>query len=226
MYSLLLVLVCIVYCLSQSLAISPSLRGVGGVNQRYPLPSPPLEGGGVQGLVVNFRDSYHPLLILTSLLRSSAGVWPGSPAPSAELRRHWRGWLSQHGLPDRTVSPLNPSGKRRYCGPVSKRPSFYPLTKQFSILLHLYSNGLLQFIGPTAMILFVFLFLSGLFYPDRRPPTMTAETKQRKTSDSRQPHYYSFILHAKHSLCASSRPPPLDTPPPDRLLHFAAGTGF
>lgn len=91
-------------------------------------------------------------------------------------RRHWRGWLISMACLTLPYLPLAWWQTPLWLKGFQSGHPFYPLDKQTFILLQLYSSGLIRFTGLTAIILFVFLFLSGLFLTgpkteDRRPKT-------------------------------------------------------
>jgi 4-amino-4-deoxy-L-arabinose transferase-like glycosyltransferase len=88
----------------------------------------------------------------------------------ADLRRHWRGWLISMGCLIVPYLPLSLWQAPLWLDGFQSGHAFYPLEKQIFILLQLYSSGLMRFVGLTGIILFVFLFLGGLFLPER-PPT-------------------------------------------------------
>ncbi len=79
-----------------------------------------------------------------------------------QLRRRWRGWLLSMGC---LIAPYLPLALWQAAllrdGFQSGHP-FYPLQRQFLILLQLYSQGLVAFAGMLPLILGVFLFLVGL----------------------------------------------------------------
>jgi uncharacterized membrane protein len=94
----------------------------------------------------------------------------------ANLRRHWRGWLISMACLTVPYLPLALWQAPLWLNNFHSGHPFYPLDRQIFILLQLYSGGLIRFAGLTGIVLFVFLFLGGLFLPgppttDRRPPT-------------------------------------------------------
>ncbi len=91
-----------------------------------------------------------------------------------QLRRHRLGWLISMACLTLPYLPLAMWQAPLFFQNFESGHPFYPLDKQIFILLQLYSSGLVRFVGLTATILFVFLFLCGLFLPgpqtaDRRP---------------------------------------------------------
>jgi hypothetical protein len=94
----------------------------------------------------------------------------------ANLRRHWRGWLISMGCLTIPYLPLALWQAPLWLNNFQSGHPFYPLDRQIFILLQLYSSGLIRFVGLTGIVLFVFLFLGGLFLPglpttNRRPPS-------------------------------------------------------
>lgn len=84
------------------------------------------------------------------------------------LHRHWRAWLISMACLTVPYIPLAFWQSSFLIEGAATGHPFYPLRKEFFILLQLYSSGLLRFVGLTAIILFVFLFLCGLFLTNRR----------------------------------------------------------
>ncbi|MBI1882253.1 MAG: glycosyltransferase family 39 protein [Chloroflexi bacterium] len=87
----------------------------------------------------------------------------------ANVRRRWRSWLISMACLTLPYLPLAVWQAPLLLNGFQSGHPFYPLDKQIFILLQLYSSGLVRFIGLTAIILYVFLFLCGLFLP--RPAT-------------------------------------------------------
>ncbi len=115
----------------------------------------------------------------------------------AELCRHWRGWLISITCLTVPYLPLALwQAPLLWTGFQSGHP-FYPLARQFGILLHLYSTGLLHFIVPIASILFMFLFLSGLFLPSRTTANQTTADRRPPTAENNPitPHFSLFTFH-------------------------------
>lgn len=83
----------------------------------------------------------------------------------AYLRRHWLGWLISMACLTLPYLPLALWQAPLFFQGFESGHPFYPLDKQVFILLQLYSSGLVRFAGLTAVILFVFLLLCGLFLP-------------------------------------------------------------
>lgn len=94
-------------------------------------------------------------------------------------RRHWPGWLMSMACLTVPYIPLVWWQLSFLIEGVDRGHPFYPLTRQFEILLKLYSSGLLQFVGLTAVILFVFLFLCGLFLSNPRSQAEGLTLKKR-----------------------------------------------
>ncbi|MFN8457492.1 MAG: hypothetical protein U0401_23005 [Anaerolineae bacterium] len=84
-----------------------------------------------------------------------------------QLRRYWRGWLFSMGLLTLPYLPLLIWQAALLRDGFQSGHPFYPLQKQFLILLQLYSQGLVSFAGMLPLILFVFLFLGGLLLNQR-----------------------------------------------------------
>lgn len=85
-----------------------------------------------------------------------------------QARRRWRAWLiSMAGL-TLPYLPLVAWQFPLFWSGAGQGHPFYPLREQFSLLLQLYSSGLIKFVGLTAVVLVVFLLLAGLFLAHRR----------------------------------------------------------
>lgn len=84
------------------------------------------------------------------------------------LQRHWRGWLVSMACLTLPYLPLALWQFDFFIGGADRGHPFYPLREQIFLLLQLYSSGLLRFVGLTAIVIFVFLFLCGLFLPNQR----------------------------------------------------------
>lgn len=96
------------------------------------------------------------------------------------LRRHWRGSAISLGCLTVPYIPLALWQVPLLLKGFQSGHPFYPLQEEIYLLLQLYSSGLIRFIGLTAIILFVFLFLCGLFFSQRRqtsPPNPTGVTR-------------------------------------------------
>lgn len=78
-------------------------------------------------------------------------------------RQHWRGWAISMACLTLPYIPLALWQMPLLLDGFQSGHSFYPFPQQIYLLLQLYSSGLLRFVGLTAIILFVFLFLCGLF---------------------------------------------------------------
>jgi hypothetical protein len=85
-----------------------------------------------------------------------------------DLRRHWKAWLSSMACLTLPYLPLAVWQFSFLAEGTDRGHPFYPLRQEFYVLLQLYTSGLLSFVGLTAIILFVFLFLAGLFLHNRR----------------------------------------------------------
>ena len=85
-----------------------------------------------------------------------------------QLRRHWLAWLISMACLTLPYLPLVIWQFSFFIEGTDRGHPFYPFQKQFHILLQLYSSGLLQFLGSVGIILFVFLFLCGLFLSNAR----------------------------------------------------------
>lgn len=86
----------------------------------------------------------------------------------SDLRRHWRGWLISLACLTLPYVPLIVWQFSFFWSGADRGHPFYPLRQEISILLELYTSGLLRFTGSTAMVLYVFLLLGGLFLPHAR----------------------------------------------------------
>lgn len=139
--------------------------------------------------------------ILAPLMLSVYGVvallnWPN-------LRQRWRGWLISMACLTLPYLPLAIWQAPLWLSGFQSGHPFYPLDKQISTLLQLYSSGLVRFIGLTAIILYVFLFLCGLFLP--RPET--SDTPIWGTG--RRPRLSSSLWLTRLALAAWVLLPPL-----------------
>lgn len=145
MYTLLLALIVA--------AVIAYLRALAGAGNRWWL-----------GFVIITSLSFYthilsPLILLVFGL--VAGLYP------EQWRQQWRAWLvSMLGL----TLPYLPLAVWQVplllAGFESGHP-YYPLREISSLLLQLYSSGLLRFAGVLPMILFAFLLLTGLFSQNR-----------------------------------------------------------
>ncbi len=106
----------------------------------------------------------------------------------ADLRRHWWGWLISMSCLTLPYLPLALWQAPLLLNGFHSGHPFYPLAKQFNILLQLYSSGLIRFISPIAITLFVFLFLGGLFLPSR------ATGDRKPTTNYTSPHVSRLTL--------------------------------
>jgi uncharacterized membrane protein len=96
------------------------------------------------------------------------------------LRHKWRGWLTSLACLTLPYVPLAWWQAPLLVNGFQTGHPFYPLNQQISLLLQLYSSGLLRTVGSTGIILFVFLWLCGLFLRERtsysRTPYVTRLT--------------------------------------------------
>ena len=81
----------------------------------------------------------------------------------AMLRRCWRGWLISMACLSLPYLPLAFWQLPLLVNGFHSGHPFYALREEVFLLLQLYSSGLIRFVDLTAVIIFVFLFLSGLF---------------------------------------------------------------
>jgi 4-amino-4-deoxy-L-arabinose transferase-like glycosyltransferase len=135
------------------------------------------------------------------------------------LRHHWRGWLISISCLTLPYLPLALWQAPLLLNGFQSGHPFYPLARQFNILLQLYSSGLVRFIGPIAIILFVFLFLGGLFLPSRttddpfesrRPSSGRLRAGQRPTTNSTSPPAFRLPLRtSRFTLALWTLLPPL-----------------
>ncbi|GIK42211.1 MAG: hypothetical protein BroJett011_60440 [Chloroflexota bacterium] len=164
MYTLLLALVALAFiAYRKALTSSPTL---------------PLEGRGRKNwvwwlvfVVATTLSFYTHILAPLMLVVYGLVAW----LHPAEWRRHWRGWLVSMGCLTLPYLPLALWQAPLWWNTFQSGHPFYPLDKQIYTLLQLYSSGLVRFLGLTAIILFVFLWLCGLLLPGpltsgRRPP--------------------------------------------------------
>lgn len=82
-------------------------------------------------------------------------------------REQWRAWSASMACLTLPYLPLLFWQVSFLVDGAGRGHPFYPLAKEFSILLQLYSGGLFRFVGFTASLLFIFLFLCGLFLINR-----------------------------------------------------------
>lgn len=138
----------------------------------------PLKGGGSRSLVwwlvfvvATTLSFYTHILAPLMLVVYGLVAW----LHLDKWRRHWRGWLISMGCLTLPYLPLALWQAPLWWNSFQSGHPFYSLDKQIYTLLQLYSSGLVRFLGLTAIILFVFLLLCGLFLrgapaTDRRPP--------------------------------------------------------
>lgn len=86
----------------------------------------------------------------------------------ADLRRRWKPWLISMTCLTLPYLPLVIWQFSFFWEGINTGHPFYGFRQQFYLLLQLYSNGLLRLAGITTLILFVFLFLCGLFISNGR----------------------------------------------------------
>ena len=96
-----------------------------------------------------------------------------------DLRHHWKAWLISMACLTLPYLPLALWQISFFAQGTDRGHSFYPLRQQFYLLLQLYTSGLLRFVGLTAVVLFVFLFLAGLFLYNRRASFETLTPSKR-----------------------------------------------
>ena len=88
--------------------------------------------------------------------------WPG-------LKAHWRGWLISMGMLTMPYLPLLWWQAPLFINDFHSGHPFYPIQRQMSLLLHLYSLGVLQArFSLMAIMLAVFLALAGLMQGEAR----------------------------------------------------------
>ncbi len=104
----------------------------------------------------------HILAPLMLIVYGLVAVWY-----HAHLRRRWRGWLISMICLTAPYIPLLLWQFPLLWNDFQSGHPFYSLSEEIFLLLQLYSSGLVRFIGLTAIILFVFLFLCGLFLRER-----------------------------------------------------------
>ncbi len=127
-----------------------------------------LTGSGVRWwvvFVVSTSISFY-LHILSPLMLVVYGVvallyW-------GDLRRQWLAWFISMACLTVPYLPLVIWQVEFLIKGSDRGHPFYSFQRQFYIILQLYSSGLLQFVGFTAVGLFIFLFLGGLFLSNQR----------------------------------------------------------
>ncbi len=149
MYALLVVLV--------TLAFIAYLRALSGAGRRW----------WITFVVVTSLSFYTHILSPLMLLVYGVVAW----LRWAQFRQQWRAWLLSMAcliLPYVPLAiwqiPLLTQGFQ------SGHPD-YSAQKMIALLFQLYSSGLIQFLGFTGGVLYVFLLLCGLFLHDRPHPT-------------------------------------------------------
>jgi uncharacterized membrane protein len=114
-------------------------------------------------LVTTFSFYIHilsPLLLL--VYGAVAMLYP------ARLSRSWQAWLISMASLTLPYLPLVLWQFNFLWDGGGRGHPFYPLHQEILILLQFYSSGLFRFIGSTGVILFLFLFLCGLFLANQR----------------------------------------------------------
>jgi 4-amino-4-deoxy-L-arabinose transferase-like glycosyltransferase len=94
----------------------------------------------------------------------------------SDLKREWRAWLISMACLTVPYLPLVLWQFDLLLDGYQSGHPFYPLQDEISLLLQLYSNGLIRFAQWTPIVLFIFLFLCGLFLkpgPDAGRPSTT-----------------------------------------------------
>jgi hypothetical protein len=81
----------------------------------------------------------------------------------AHLRQQWRGWLLSMVCLTLPFIPLALWQSSFLFEAYQSGHPFYPLPDEIHLLLKLYSSGLIRFIKLVPIVLYVFLFLCGLF---------------------------------------------------------------
>ena len=100
--------------------------------------------------------------ILAPLMTPVYGLWGLIQWP--RLKDHWRGWLISLGFLTLPYLPLLLWQAPLWLNDFSSGHPFYPLREQASLLLHLYSAGILRAVfSPYAISLNIFLLLAGFF---------------------------------------------------------------
>jgi 4-amino-4-deoxy-L-arabinose transferase-like glycosyltransferase len=85
-----------------------------------------------------------------------------------KLRSHWRAWLISMACLTLPYLPLILWHMSFLWSGAGRGHPFYPLHTELFTLLQFYSSGLFRFVKLTAVILFLFLFLCGLFLANQR----------------------------------------------------------
>jgi uncharacterized membrane protein len=97
----------------------------------------------------------------------------------ARLSRHRRAWLVSMACLTLPYLPLVLWQAGFLWDGSGRGHPFYPLHREFLILLQFYSSGLFRFIGSTGLVLFLFLFLCGLFLANQRARIETLTSTKR-----------------------------------------------
>jgi uncharacterized membrane protein len=176
MYTLLLALVALAFiAYLKALTPSPTLSLKAGGNRSL--------AWWVVFLVATTLSFYTHILAPLMLVVYGLVAWlhPG------EWRHHRRGWLISMGCLTLPYLPLALWQAPLWWNSFQSGHPFYSLDKQIYTLLQLYSSGLVRFFGLTAIILFVFLWLCGLFLPGPLTADRKPETNSRFTFQSQRP---------------------------------------
>jgi uncharacterized membrane protein len=96
-----------------------------------------------------------------------------------QLQQRWRGWSLSMACLTLPYLPLALWQFPLLLNGFQSGHPFYPFSQQFSWLLQLYSQGLLQPFGIIPQILFLFLFLCGLFLRGRTSKVDTFSNSPR-----------------------------------------------
>ena len=123
-------------------------------------------------------------------------------------RQQWRGWLVSIACLTLPYLPLGLWQLPLLLKGFQSGHPFYPLQEQTYLLLQLYSRGLLRFAGLTPIILFVFLFLCGLFLNKRRHGSseqVQVGAASMKFNNGGQ----SAVIRSRYTLAAWTLLPPL-----------------
>ncbi len=110
-----------------------------------------------------------PLMLLVYV----AAVW----LYRDQLRQQWRGWLVSLACLTLPYLPLALWQIPLLLADFHSGHPFYPLPEQLHLLLQLYSRGLIRFGRLTPLVLYIFLFLAGLFLT--LPTTGSRSTSRR-----------------------------------------------
>jgi 4-amino-4-deoxy-L-arabinose transferase-like glycosyltransferase len=193
MYALLLVLVSLAFvAYLRALGYGPKIKNpqpLAGATPLSPslaqLPSPGGRGAGGEGHLHRRGWLWWAVFVTATTLSFYTHILAPLMLPVYlaaalllfdHLRVHRQGWLISMALLTLPYLPLAVWQAPLLLDGYHSGHPFYPLSQQISIILQLYSSGLVRFINSIGIVLYVFLFLGGLFLPapktgNRKPKT-------------------------------------------------------